>query len=68
MIQANLKIEGMSCSHCVASVERLIKEADGVESVSVSLPDSAQVTFDENRLDEDALKKIINDSELFKAV
>jgi len=32
-----LKIEGMSCGHCSASVEEVLSEVDGVEAVSVDL-------------------------------
>ena len=33
----NIKIEGMTCSHCVASVTEEVSALDGVESVSVDL-------------------------------
>ena len=32
-----LKIEGMSCSHCAATVERAIAACEGVEEVNVEL-------------------------------
>lgn len=32
-----VKIEGMSCMHCVKNVERVIKEVTGVSSVIVNL-------------------------------
>lgn len=39
MEQAKLKIEGMSCGHCVASVASALKSIDGVsvENVTVGL-------------------------------
>ncbi|AEG15008.1 Heavy metal transport/detoxification protein [Desulfofundulus kuznetsovii DSM 6115] len=32
-----LKIEGMSCNHCKAAVERALKQIDGVKDVLVDL-------------------------------
>lgn len=45
MRTANLKIEGMTCGHCVASVRRALETVDGatVESVNIG---SANVSFD----------------------
>lgn len=33
----NLKVEGMSCGHCKASVEKALKSVPGVEKVEVFL-------------------------------
>ena len=35
----NLKINGMSCTHCQAAVEKAIKEVPGVTDVDISLED-----------------------------
>ncbi|MDA3900422.1 MAG: copper ion binding protein [Spirochaetes bacterium] len=32
-----IKIEGMSCNHCVASIERAVSAVPGVTAVSVDL-------------------------------
>lgn len=37
-LQLSLSVTGMTCASCVASVERVLSEVDGVESVSVNLP------------------------------
>ena len=37
MTELKLKIEGMSCMHCVARVEKALMELDGVEKANVSL-------------------------------
>ena len=34
-----IKIEGMSCGHCSARVEKALKEVDGVMDVKVNLED-----------------------------
>lgn len=36
-MKTELKIEGMSCGHCVKAVETALKAVDGVKSVHVSL-------------------------------
>jgi copper chaperone len=54
MSEIALKIEGMSCGHCVMSVKKAI---DGVEGVSTSDVEvgSAKVTYDESKTDSDAI-------------
>ncbi|WP_079914397.1 copper ion binding protein [Paenibacillus sp. 32352] len=55
-----LKVEGMSCNHCVNSIEGALKEigANG----SVSLPDkTVTVSYDEKKLNETAIKEAIED-------
>lgn len=37
MMKQTIKVEGMSCEHCKASVEREIAAVKGVESVVVDL-------------------------------
>lgn len=37
MITHELQVPGMSCDHCVATVERAVTAVDGVESVAVDL-------------------------------
>lgn len=36
-MKTNIKIEGMTCKHCVAAVSDILGEVDGVEEVNVSL-------------------------------
>ncbi|MGD8427319.1 MAG: heavy metal translocating P-type ATPase [Balneolaceae bacterium] len=46
-----LKIAGMHCASCVASVENALKAIDGVEKVSVNLAtESAQLTFEPGKV------------------
>ena len=68
MIKKELKVEGMSCGHCTAAVERLVNELDGVQSSAANLPDNVIVEFDETKTSIEALKTLINDSEIYKAV
>jgi copper chaperone CopZ len=66
-MQTELKIEGLSCGHCVNAVSNILKDLEGVTAYSVSLPDKAVVEFDENLISLETIKKEINDSEIYKA-
>ncbi|QWU46285.1 MULTISPECIES: copper chaperone CopZ [Bacillus] len=47
MEQLTLKVEGMSCGHCVNSIEGSVKELNGVEQVKVQLSEgTVEVTID----------------------
>ncbi|WP_242215517.1 copper chaperone CopZ [Bacillus cereus group sp. BfR-BA-01383] len=47
MEQLTLKVEGMSCGHCVNSIESNVKELNGVEQVKVQLAEgTVEVTID----------------------
>jgi copper chaperone len=67
-MEAELKVEGLSCGHCVNAVDNILRDIDGVQSAEVSLPDNARVTFDESIVSLDQLKKAINDSEIYKVL
>ena len=36
-MMTTLKIDGMSCGHCVTAVEKALRGVDGVQAVTVSL-------------------------------
>jgi copper chaperone len=55
-----LKVEGMSCGGCVASVTRVLKAVPGVADVKVQLsPGIAEVNYDPARAGVPALKAAI---------
>ncbi|PGS20553.1 copper resistance protein CopZ [Bacillus cereus] len=57
MEQLTLKVEGMSCGHCVNSIESSVKELNGVEQVKVQLAEgTVDVTFDSSAV---TLKDIV---------
>ena len=57
-----LKVEGMSCGHCKAAVEKALKAVDGVESAEVDLSNkSAEVTLTKE-VGDDVLVKAITDA------
>ena len=67
-MRIELKIEGLSCGHCVNAVTTILNEVNGVKSAIVSLPETAFVEFDEDKVSIDVLKKVINDSDIYKAL
>jgi len=57
-----LKVEGMSCGHCKAAVEKALKAVDGVEDAVVSLEEkTAQVTLNKEVPDH-VLTKAVTDA------
>lgn len=67
-MKAEIKIEGLSCGHCVNAVSNILKEIKGVNSYTVTLPNNAIVDFDEEVVTIEKIKKAINDSEIYKAI
>ena len=53
-------IEGMSCDHCVARVEKALSEVPGVKKAKVNLKKAnAKVKYDEQLVtDEDIIAKV----------
>lgn len=55
-------IEGMSCGHCSARVEKALNELDGVRSTKVHLDEKkADIRFDKE-VDDDIIKRTIKDA------
>jgi copper chaperone len=58
-----LKVKGMTCGGCVAAVERVLGELDGVGKVAVSLErGEAAIEFDRKRVSESDLGAAIEDA------
>ncbi len=60
MTQIHLKINGMSCGHCVKAVERALDHVSGVQTRSVQVG-SAEVTFDPQQTSTDRLLNAIRE-------
>lgn len=60
MAQATLKVEGMSCGHCVKSVEGAVKQAGASGTVDLNAK-TVTVSYDETKLSLDAIKAAIED-------
>ena len=63
MQTTTIKVEGMTCGGCVASVKRVLQGLDGVNEVDVSLDrKEARVDYDPNRVNEARLRSAIEDA------
>lgn len=49
MEHLSLKIDGMSCGHCVARVEKALKKLDGIAVQRVDVG-SAEIAYDPTRM------------------
>jgi len=62
MTEVTLKVEGMSCNHCVQSVERSVGELAGVDQVKVNLAEGkVAVLFDEAKVSRAQIEEAIDD-------
>lgn len=57
-----LKVEGMSCQHCVNAIEGSVGKLQGVSNVKVSLDqETVEVSFDNSKVTKEDLKNVIED-------
>ena len=50
-VTVNLKVSGMSCAMCSASLDKMLNEQDGIASASVNLAsESASITYDPTKI------------------
>jgi copper chaperone len=55
------KVLGMTCNHCVASVQEEVSELPGVEQVQVDL-DSGLLTVDGPAIDDEAVRAAVGEA------
>lgn len=60
MEKATLQVEGMSCNHCVQSVEKAVKQAGGSASVNLAAK-SVDVEYDGANVSLEAIKQAIEE-------
>ncbi len=58
MAKVTLKIEGMSCQHCVMSVKKAVDCAEGVRTSDVSVG-AATIDYDELKTDREAIARVV---------
>jgi copper chaperone CopZ len=58
MAETTIKIEGMSCMHCVASVKKSLEGLSGVREANVEIG-TAKVTYDEVKVSREDLVSAI---------
>ncbi len=61
MKTADLKIEGMSCHHCVMAVQKELSKLENVKVNDVQIG-SAKVEYDENKVDTKAFANAIEEA------
>lgn len=62
MENKTLKVQGMSCDHCVSAVEGSVGSLNGVDQVKVDLSQgTVAVTFHPEQVSEDQIKETIDD-------
>jgi copper chaperone len=63
MTQKKLKIQGMTCNHCVMRVAKALKGVQGVQDAQVDLQKAeAAITFDEAKVTMDKLSSAVVDA------
>ena len=61
MAEIIMKIDGMSCQHCIMNVKKAVDAVEGINSSEVSVG-SAKVLYDDIKTDEDAFIKAVQDA------
>ncbi len=62
MIKKFITVYGMTCEKCRSTIIHGLEKVDGVERVSVNLPDSlVEVNYDADQIDIDIIKKKITE-------
>ena len=61
MSEITLKIDGMTCQHCVMSAKKAIESVSGVSSSNVEIG-SAKVTYDENSASRETITAAIQNA------
>jgi copper chaperone len=63
MTTSTLKIQGMTCNHCVMRVQKALKGTAGVQDARVDLQKAeASVSYDEAKVNIDALAAAVVDA------
>lgn len=58
-----IKIDGMTCGGCVASVHKATADIDGLDDISIELADNqATVTFDDSKTSVETIAAAIDDA------
>jgi copper chaperone len=62
MRQATLDVKGMTCNHCVMSVEGALKNLEGVSEVTISLDaGKVDVKYDNEKVSLDKMTEAVED-------
>jgi copper chaperone len=58
MAEATIKIEGMSCQHCVMRVKKALETLPGIKQLDVNIG-TASVTYDESTVKREDLEAAV---------
>ncbi len=61
MTDITVKVEGMSCMHCVMRVKKALESLRGIQSSDVQIG-TVKVRFDETALKKEEIEKAITDA------
>lgn len=61
-MEKTMKIEGMMCPHCEATVKKVLEALDGVESAEVSHEKGTAVLTMSKNVEDSVLKKAVEDA------
>ncbi len=61
MSEVTLKIQGMSCQHCVMNVKKAVDRIEGVNSSAVSIG-SAKIEYDESKTNKEAIAQAVQNA------
>jgi copper chaperone len=62
MTQETIKVEGMSCGHCVMRVKKAIEAVEGVRKAEVDLPNKqAVVEYEERKANLEKIKAAVKE-------
>jgi copper ion binding protein len=61
-MKTTIKIEGMSCDHCVAHVKEALEEISGVSSAKVSLKEKNAVVEHGDSVSLDSMKAAVTEA------
>lgn len=57
-----IKINGMSCQHCVMAVTKALKSIDGIDNVTVNLEKGTATFEDKDSVELETIKKHIEEA------
>ncbi len=61
MASLRMRITGMTCGHCVSTVEEALNGVEGAIAVFVELPDVAEVDYAEEKATAEQLVEAVTD-------
>jgi len=61
-MKKKIVIEGMSCMHCVARVEKSLKALEGATNVTVNLEEKTAIVESDSDIEDSKLKETVEDA------